>query len=80
MNEENTNPNANPFGDTVLGGFIGAAILALACCVGIGSCNALMTVASCHHDEQAGEVAQAAKTQTEAIAVDAMTTIAVEAE
>ena len=70
----------NEFGDTNLGTCIGAAIVVLALCLGIGSCNAIQAVATCHHDEEAKVALPDAKTQTEAIAVDAMTSIAVEAE
>lgn len=68
------------FGDTSLGECLGIAIIILAVCIGTGSCNAIQSAATCHHDEQTEEVSQDAKAQTEAIAVDSMTTIAIEAE
>ena len=67
------------FGDTDLGTCIGVALIILALCLGVGACNAIQAAAQCNHDEQAGEVSQDAKAQTEAIAVDAMTAIAIEA-
>lgn len=69
----------NEFGDTNLGTCIGIAIVVLALCLGIGSCNAIQAVAS-HHDEETEEVSQDAKAQTEAIAEGFMSTISVEAE
>lgn len=67
------------FGDTDLGTCIGVALIILALCLGVGACNAIQAVALCNHDEQAEGVTPDAKAQTEAIAVDAMTTIAIEA-
>lgn len=66
------------FGDTDLGTCIGVALIILALCLGVGACNAIQAAAQCNHDEQAEVALPDAKTQTEAIAVDAMTAIAIE--
>ena len=54
--EESRSPLApqTPFGDTALGACIGVAIAIFALCVGVGSCDAMRTLAGFH--QQAKEV------------------------
>ena len=65
------------FGDTDLGTCIGVAIIIIALCIGVGSCNFIQSIGDCDHTTEAEVTLPDAKTQTEAIAVCAM---AIEAE
>ena len=66
------------FGDTALGWSIGIAILAIACCLGVGSCNAIQAIGTRHRNQEAEEVSKGSKSQTEAVAGGFMTTIETE--